>query len=300
MKTEKNIRIAFFLNLAFSVFELIGGLFTGSVAILSDALHDVADAASIGLSWLLEKKSQKQPDKHYTYGYGRFSVLGSVITTVILLAGSVVVIGNAVERIMHPTAIRYDGMILFAVAGVCVNLAAAFVTRDGDSLNQKAVNLHMLEDVLGWAVVLVGAIIMRFTDLSIIDPLMSIGMSVFIFINAAKNLQEIGDLFLEKTPHDVDVEELEHHLCHIEGVKDVHHIHVWSMDGQRNYATLHVVTNADPAVIKQAVREELAEHGIQHVTLELETEDEDCPAKTCVIQHSCGCGHHHHHHHHHH
>ena len=152
MKTEKNIRIAFFLNLAFSIFELIGGLFTGSVAILSDALHDVADAASIGLSWLLEKKSQKRPDEHYTYGYGRFSVLGSVITTVILLAGSTVVISNAVERIMHPTAIRYDGMILFAIVGVCVNLAAAFVTREGDSLNQKAVNLHMLEDVLGWAV----------------------------------------------------------------------------------------------------------------------------------------------------
>ena len=299
MKTEKNIRIAFFLNLAFSVFELIGGLFTGSVAIMSDALHDIADAASIGLSWLLEKKSKKQPDKYYTYGYGRFSVLGSVITTCILLTGSVVVIYNAVGRLIHPTAIRYDGMILFAVVGVCVNLAAAFVTREGDSLNQKAVNLHMLEDVLGWAVVLIGAIVMRFTDLSVIDPLMSIGISVFIFVNAAKNLQEIGDLFLEKTPRGVDVEELEHHICHIEGVKDVHHIHVWSMDGQRNFATMHVVTNADPAEIKKAIREELAEHGIQHVTLELETEDEDCPAKTCVIQHSCGCGHHHHHHHHH-
>ena len=300
MKTEKNIGIAFALNLAFSIFELIGGLFTGSVAILSDALHDVADAASIGLSWFLEKKSQKQPDEHYTYGYGRFSVLGSVITTCILLVGSVVVIYNAIGRLIHPPAIRYDGMILFAIIGVCVNLAAAFVTREGDSLNQKAVNLHMLEDVLGWAVVLVGAIVMRFTDLRILDPLMSIGISLFIFINAAKNLGEIGDLFLEKTPHGVDLEELEHHLCHIEGVLDVHHIHVWSMDGQRNYATMHVVTNADPAVIKQAVREELAEHGIKHVTLELETEGEHCAAKTCVVDHSCGCGHHHHHHHHHH
>ena len=297
MKTEKNICIAFVLNLAFSVFELFGGLLTGSVAILSDALHDVADAASIGLSWILEKKSQKQPDEQYTYGYGRFSVLGSVITTFILLLGSAVVFYNAIGRIIHPTAIRYDGMIVFAVVGVCVNLAAAFVTREGGSLNQRAVNLHMLEDVLGWAVVLIGAIVMRFTDLRIIDPLMSIGISLFVFINAAKNLGEIGDLFLEKTPHGVNLHELEYHLCHIEGVLDVHHIHVWSMDGQRNYATLHVVTNADPAVIKQAVREELAEHGIDHVTLELEREGEHCTAKNCTVEHGCSCGHHHHHHH---
>lgn len=300
MKTEKNILIAFILNLAFSVFEFIGGLFTGSVAILSDALHDIADAASIGISWFLEKKSKKQPDETYTYGYARFSVLGGIITTCILLVGSVVVVYNAIGRIIHPTSINYDGMIVFAVVGVCVNLAAAFVTREGDSLNQKAVNLHMLEDVLGWAVVLFGAVVMRFTDLSIIDPMMSIAISLFIFVNAAGNLKQITDLFLEKAPHGVDIQDLKEHICHIEGVLDVHHIHIWSMDGQRNYATMHIVTNADSAQVKKAVREELAEHGICHATLELEREDEHCDAKDCVIEHCHELGHHHHGHHHHH
>ena len=164
MKTQRNILIAFLLNFGFSIFELFGGIFTGSVAILSDAVHDVGDAASIGASYFLEKKSKKQPDEIYTYGYARYSVVGSVITTLILLVGSVLVVWNAVERILHPVEIDYNGMILFAVVGVVINFCAAFFTREGDSLNQKAVNLHMLEDVLGWLVVLIGAVVMRFTD----------------------------------------------------------------------------------------------------------------------------------------
>lgn len=300
MKTERNILIAFILNLAFSVFEFAGGLFTGSVAIVSDALHDLADAASIGISYFLERKSKKQPDQIYTYGYARFSVLGSVITTSILLVGSVLVMLNAIHRIIQPTTIHYDGMILFAIVGACVNLAAAFVTREGDSLNQKAVNLHMLEDVLGWIVVLIGAIVMRFTDFSIIDPIMSIGIALFIMVNAGKNLLEVADLFLEKIPQGIRVEEIKSHLCHIDGVLDVHHIHIWSLDGQRNYATMHIVANADSVRLKQAVREELAEHGIHHVTLELESQDEHCDAETCVLDCCHHAGHHHHHHHHHH
>ena len=212
MKTEKNILIAFILNLTFSVFEFVGGIFTGSVAILSDAVHDIGDATSIGASYFLEKKSKKQPDDNYTYGYARYSVIGSVITTLILLVGSILVIYNAISRIISPTEINYNGMIIFALVGVCVNFFAAFFTRHGDSLNQKAVNLHMLEDVLGWIVVLIGAIVMRFTSFSIIDPLMSIGVAVFIFINAFKNLKEAIDLFLEKTPHGISVEELREHI----------------------------------------------------------------------------------------
>ena len=208
MKTEKNILLAFILNLAFSVFEFVGGIFTGSVAIVSDALHDIGDAASIGISYFLEKKSKKQPDEEYTYGYARYSVFGSVITTVILLFGSIMVISNAVNRIIEPAEINYNGMIVFAIIGTSVNLAAAFLTRDGNSLNQKAVNLHMIEDVLGWVVVLLGAIVMRFTDFALIDPIMSIGVAVFILVNALKNLKEAIDLFLEKTPHGVAVKEI--------------------------------------------------------------------------------------------
>lgn len=298
MKSEKNILIAFILNLSFSIFEFIGGIFTGSVAILSDSVHDIGDAVSIGISYFLEKKSKKQPDKTYTYGYARFSVMGSVITTLILLFGSCAVIYNAVIRIFNPVEINYNGMIIFAVIGAVVNFLAAYFTKDGDSLNQKAVNLHMLEDVLGWLVVLIGAVVMRFTDISIIDPILSIGVAVFIFINAIKNLKEVLDLFLEKIPQNINVDEIKEHILHIDGVKGVHHIHIRSIDGHHNYATMHIVTDGDSHKIKDKVREELSEHGIIHATLELESENEHCHEEDCHIHFEHSSGHHHHHHHH--
>ncbi len=292
------ILVAFLLNLCFSVFELIGGIVTGSVAILSDALHDLGDAAGIGCSFFLERKSRKQPDATHTYGYARYSVLGGLITTVILLAGSCIVIYNAVLRLLTPTPIDYNGMLIFAVVGVIVNLAAALFTRHGDSLNQRAVNLHMLEDVLGWAVVLVGAIVMRFTDWVFLDPLMSIGVAVFILIHALKNLKEIADLFLEKTPDGVTVEEISHHLTELEGVVSIHHVHIRSLDGGRNYATLHAVIDGEPAAAKAAIRAELAEHGITHATIETESPDEVCGETECHVEsHGESCGGHHHHHH---
>ena len=299
MKTQKNILIAFLLNLSFAVFELVGGIFTGSVAILSDAVHDIGDATSIGASFFLEKKSQRQPDGRYTYGYARYSVLGSVITTLILLVGSVLVVYNAVLRIMTPTEIDYNGMIVFALVGVGVNFCAALFTRHGDSLNQRAVNLHMLEDVLGWLAVLAGAIVMRLTDIALIDPILSICVAVFILISTLGNLKEAVELFLEKTPHGISVEEICCHVRAIEGVLDVHHVHIWSTDGQQNYATMHIVAEGDAHGIKARVRAELAEHGIGHVTLELEREGEHCGERHCHIEHCAGGGHHHHHHHHH-
>lgn len=298
MKTEKNILIAFILNLAFSIFEFFGGVFTGSVAIISDAVHDIGDAGAIGVSFFLERKSKKSPDEKYTYGYARYSLIGALFTTLILLVGSAVMIYNAIFRILNPTEIKYNGMIIFAIIGVCVNFCAAYFTREGDSLNQKAVNLHMLEDVLGWAIVLIGAIVMRFTDFWLIDPIMSIGLSAFILINSLKNLKEGVDLILEKAPSDISVSEIIEHLKHIDGVLDVHHLHLWSMDGQNNFATMHVVTDEDAHEIKDAIREELLEHGVGHITIEIESSCEHCHYKECRIESASHLGHHHHHHHH--
>lgn len=294
MKSEKSIFIAFILNLAFSIFEFIGGIWIGSVAIVSDAIHDIGDAASIGIAYFLEKKSQKQPDAHYTYGYAGYSVLGGAITTGILLLGSVAVIYNAVHRILEPSAIHYDSMIVFALIGTVVNLFAAFFTRHGHSLNQRAVNLHMLEDVLGWVVVLMGAIVMKFTDFVWVDPLMSIGVALFIFLYSLRNLKEVINLLLNKTPDGICVAEIKEHLTTITGVTNVHHIHIWSIDGQNHCATMHIVTNDDSVEIKEAVRTELKVHGIYHVTLELETADEHCHHRECHIT-PVAAGHHHHH-----
>jgi len=295
MKTEKNILIAFLLNLVFSIFEFFGGLFTNSVAILSDSVHDMGDAISIGLSYFFEKKSKKKADNKYTYGYIRYSVLGGVITTTILLVGSILVIVGAIQRLFNPVEVNYSGMIIFALFGVIMNFIAAYVTRKGDSINQRSVNLHMLEDVLGWIVVLIGAIIMNFTDISIIDPIMSICVSSYILFHSLKNLKVVLDLFLAKTPKDIDIDKIKKHLLKIKGVEDIHHIHIWSIDGYNNYATMHIVTKVkDIKELKKEIREELEEHNICHSILE--TEDEACDDIECHIKTDNHIGHHHHHH----
>lgn len=301
MKSHKKILLAFLLNAFFAIFEFAGGAFTGSIAIVSDAIHDLGDAFSIGASYVLEKVGGKKPDNKYTYGYYRYSVLGGVIQSVILLCGSVLVVYNAVVRLINPVGVNYNGMIVIAVIGFLVNFAAAYFTSGGDSINQKAINLHMLEDVLGWAIVLTGAVVMRFTNWWFLDPVLSIGLAVFIGVNALRNLKAVLDIFLQKIPAGIDAGEIMHHLVEIDGVESAHHLHIWSLDGYRNAATVHIVTDGDVAAVKKAVREELTEHGISHTTVECERTDEVCPELCCEpVPVEQGHQHHHHGHHHHH
>ena len=297
MESEKKILFAFLLNLAFSVFEFIGGTITGSIAIMSDAIHDLGDAGSLGISYFLEKKSKEKSNEIYTYGYGRYSVLGALITNLILLVGSGIVFYNAIARIFHPVEMNYDGILLFAVAGVVINFLAAYLTHEGHSINQKAVNLHMVEDVLGWLVVLIGAVVMRFTEWSILDPIMSIGVAAFILVHVIKHLKEICEIFLEKIPNGVSVEEIREHISKMEGVLDVHHIHIWSMDGCHGYATMHVVSDEEPHEIKECVKGELRRHGIVHATIELESLQEFLHKREFHLESYEHLGHCHHHHH---
>lgn len=296
-QAERNILIAFLLNLGFSIYEFVGGTMTHSVAIVSDAVHDMGDALSIGISYVLERKSHKQPDPQHTYGYLRYSLMGGLITTAILIFGSAFVIYNAIHRIIEPVEINYDGMILLAIVGVVVNSLAAYFTHKGDSLNQKSVNLHMLEDVLGWVVVLIGAIVMRWTNFSLIDPILSILVALFILKEAISNCREILDVFLEKTPHGISLEKLESSLKKLSNIQDIHHLHVWSMDGYHNYATLHVVYNGNEEKIKHRVREMLAKQNIEHATIELEHDQENCAERYCNAPIPIKQGHHHEHHH---
>ncbi len=295
MKTDKNILVAFLLNLGFSIFEVLGGILTNSVAIISDALHDFIDAFSIGLSYFLEKKSKKKPDYKYTYGYIRYSVLGALLTTTFLLVGSIIVIISAVGRLIHPVEIKYNGMIIISVIGIIVNFIAAMQTREGDSLNQKSVNLHMLEDVLGWVIVFIGSILMKFTDITYIDSIMSIIIAIYILIHAIKNLKSVLDLFLVKTPKNINIDELKKELLKVKNVSDIHHIHIWSMDGVNNYATIHAVVNTlDFEKVKKDLKEELEEHGIVHSTIEIEAKDSKCDEKNCKVKNIKSTTHHHH------
>lgn len=301
MKTEQKMGIAFGLNLGFALLELIGGILTGSIAILSDALHDVGDASSIGIACLLERRSHRPADARYTYGYQRLSVLGAAMTNLILVIGAAVIVFHAVERMIEPIPIHYDGMIGLSVLGIGVNLAAALLTHGGRSLNEKAVSLHMLEDVLGWIVVLIGAVVMRFTGFALLDPILSVAVAVFLLITAGKGLWETVGIFLERVPGHVDPNKLQESLCALEGVEEVHHLHLWSMDGTDAYCTLHVVGERSDEAWKAGVRACLTEQGIDHATVEWERSGEACAEAECrqanEPQHGHGCHHGHAHRH---
>jgi len=293
MKAERNILFAFLLNLGFSIFEFLGGIFTGSVAILSDAVHDAGDAFAIGVSYVLERKSKTPPDSRHTYGYARYSVLGGVITTLILLLSSGIVVYNSIYRLGRPTEINYNAMIVLSLAGVCINLCAALVTRKGASFNQKAVNLHMLEDVLGWIVVLIGAIVMRFTNFALLDPLMSIAVAGYIIIKATLNLKNATEVFLEKAPNGISAEDIRLALLGIDGIEEVHHLHLWTMDGQDCYATLHIVAEEYDRRTKVKAREKLTKLGVAHATIEFEERNERCCKKSCDARQKKAQGHNH-------
>lgn len=301
---NKRIGAAFFLNFFFSIFELIGGVFTNSISIISDAVHDFGDAISIAIAWFLEKKSNKKPDKVYTYGYARFSILGALVTSLVLLIGSSVVVLNAIPRIINPESVNYDGMLIFAIVGLVVNGLGAFLTSHGEHLNEKAVSLHLLEDVLGWVAVLITSIAMKIFNLPILDPILSIAIAVFILYHAIKNLKEIFSVFLEKSPNECDFNHFKEELLEEnDDVLDIHHIHTWTMSGTDVYATMHIVVEDDITQdeiieLKREIKHEALHHGINHLTLEFEYEKENCDDVECnpIIESHL---HHHHHHHHH-
>jgi len=282
----KNIKTAFFLNLSFTIVEIVGGLFTNSMAILSDAVHDLGDSISLGLSWYFQKVSKKPSTRVFTYGYKRFSLLGAVINSGVLLVGSVLIVVNALPRLLHPEQPDVKGMILLAVLGVIVNGLAVLRLRKGSSLNERVVSLHLLEDVLGWIAVLLGAGIMYFVDAPVIDPLLSLGISLFILYNVFRNIQQSLRIILQGSPGTVDLGQIEESILKIDEVRGVHDLHAWSIDGEYNVLTIHVVLRSPQPMeelrrLKLIIREALLSLGVQHCTIEFEVPEEDCELEGC-------------------
>ncbi|OPZ26547.1 MAG: Cadmium, cobalt and zinc/H(+)-K(+) antiporter [Bacteroidetes bacterium ADurb.BinA174] len=282
----KNIKVAFSLNLMFTIIEFVGGFLTNSMAILSDAVHDLGDSFSLGLSWYFQKIAKRPRTKNYTYGYKRFSLLGAIINSVILVVGSVLILMNAIPRLFHPQQPDVKGMLLLAVLGVIVNGAAVLRLRKGHSLNERVVSLHLLEDVLGWLAVLVGAGIMYFVDAPFIDPLLSIAISAFILFNVYRNIRQSLRIILQGSPDLVDVDEIEKAILKTDNVEGIHDLHVWSIDGEYNVLTMHVVLSTSLPMLqlhklKIGIRGKLLSMGIQHSTIEFETPDEDCEMEDC-------------------
>ncbi|MBR3565536.1 MAG: cation transporter [Paludibacteraceae bacterium] len=300
---QEGITTAFWLNFVFAILELVGGFFINSVSILSDAIHDFGDSVSLGLAWVFEKVAKKKANTHYTFGYRRFSLLGALINSVILLVGSSFVIYESIQRLItydfaNPYEIRTGWMIGFAVLGIIVNGAAVLKTYSTSNLNERVVSLHMMEDVLGWAAVLIVSIVMFFfPNLTFLDPALSIMISIYVIFHACINLWDAMKVFLQKVPEDIDLPHIRKEIEEIDGIDNVHDFHVWSLDNETIIASMHIISSPDVWQIKKKeIKHLMAEHHIEHVTIELESADEEC--HHCDIEeieehHSA---HHHHHH----
>jgi cobalt-zinc-cadmium efflux system protein len=279
-QAPNNIAIAFYLNLSFTLIEIIGGFYTNSIAIQSDALHDIGDSVSLGLAWYFQKLSSKSENNLFTYGYKRFNTLGAVITGVILASGSVYIFMESIPRFFTPEPVESGGMIGLAILGVVVNSAAVWrLKKGGHSLNEKMLFWHLMEDVLGWVAVLVGSLIMYLYQIYWIDPLLSVLITVYILYNVIKNLKKAILIMLEATPDNVRVKNVSELIETFEEVKRAYHIHVWTLDGENHLLTAHVVVNKHKTMeeikpLRLSITNKLEEDlGLGHVTLEFEMED---------------------------
>lgn len=282
----KNIKVAFFLNLSFTIIEFVGGFMTNSMAILSDAVHDLGDSFSLGLSWYFQKVAKWPRSKNYTYGYKRFSLLGAIINSLILVVGSVLILSKSIPRLFAPEQPDALGMIWLAVLGVVVNGAAVLRLRRGSSINERVVSLHLLEDVLGWVAVLIGAVVMMFADVPVLDPILSIAITLYVLFNVYGNIKESLRIILQGSPESVDIDELKKMILAVDGVGDIHDVHLWSVDGEYNVLTVHVVLSSPLQMeklhgLKTEIREKLLSLGVQHSTIEFEAPDEDCEMGDC-------------------
>ena len=278
--SSEKIGWAFFLNFGFTIIEFIGGWLTNSTAIMADAVHDLGDTLSIGSAWLLNKLGTKSATKEFTYGYRRLSLLGALINGIVLIVGSAWILYEAVPRLSNPEMPETEGMIALAILGVLVNGFAAFKLQGGKSLNEKVLNWHLLEDVLGWVAVLIVAIVMQFKEWPVLDPILSIGFTLFILFNVIRNLISTVKLFFQASPDNRLLQNVTDKLLELDAVSELHHLHIWSLDGEHHVATVHVVSQfeskAEYLELKESVSNALQEFELSHTTIEIELTSEEC------------------------
>jgi cobalt-zinc-cadmium efflux system protein len=278
---SNNIGLVFFLNFLFTIIEFIGGVLTGSTAIMADAVHDLGDTLSIGLAWVLSRLSKKHANDEFTYGFHRFSLLGALINGMVLVIGSAWVLSEAIPKLLSPEMPHAQGMFWLAILGVTVNGYAAWKISGGKTLNERVLNWHLLEDVLGWVSVLIVSVILLFWDWPILDPLLSIAFTLFILMNVIKNTYQTIKLFLQSVPDDKLLDDIRDKLKELQYVRNVHHIHLWSLDGEKHVLTAHLeidqmISAYEQKQIKTNVHEILSEYSLSHTTIELELPDELC------------------------
>ena len=274
MKTKHTVWLAFFLNLSYAIVEFIAGGIFGSSAVLADSVHDLGDAIAIGVSAFLETISNREEDSHYTLGYKRFSLLGAMVTAVILMTGSVLVILGNITKLFHPQAVNDEGILWLGIIAVSINVLASLVVRKGKTKNESILSLHFLEDTLGWVAVILMAIVLRFTDWYILDPLLSLVISIFILSKAIPRFWSTLKIFLDAVPEGVDIKQVKSDLEQLDHVASLNQLNLWTMDGLEKNAIVHVCLKEieQMELCKESIRSKLKDCGFQNITIEIDAD----------------------------
>ena len=274
MKTKHAVWLAFFLNLSYAIVEFIAGGLFGSSAVLADSVHDMGDAIAIGVSAFLETISNREEDSHYTLGYTRFSLLGAMVTAVILMTGSVLVILGNITKLFHPQAVNDEGILWLGIIAISVNVIASLVVRKGKTKNESILSLHFLEDTLGWVAVILMAIVLRFTDWYILDPLLSLVISIFILSKAIPRFWSTLKIFLDAVPEGVDIKQVKSDLEQLDHVASLNQLNLWTMDGLEKNAIVHVCLKEieQMELCKESIRSKLKDCGFQNITIEIDAD----------------------------
>ena len=274
MKTKHAVWLAFFLNLSYAIVEFIAGGVFGSSAVLADSVHDLGDAIAIGVSAFLETISNREEDSHYTLGYKRFSLLGALVTAVILMTGSVLVILGNITKLFHPQPVNDEGILWLGIIAVSINVLASLVVRKGKTKNESILSLHFLEDTLGWVAVILMAIVLRFTDWYILDPLLSLVISIFILSKAIPRFWSTLKIFLDAVPEGVDIKQVKSDLEQLDHVTSINQLNLWTMDGLEKNAIVHVCLKEieQMELCKESIRSKLKDCGFQNITIEIDAD----------------------------
>ena len=277
MTTKGAVWLAFFLNLSYAIIEFIAGGVFGSSAVLADSVHDLGDAIAIGVSAVLETISNREEDSHYTLGYKRFSLLGALVTAVILMTGSVLVILENITKLFHPQPVNDEGILWLGIIAVSINVLASLVVRKGKTKNESILSLHFLEDTLGWLAVILMAIVLRFTDWYILDPLLSLVISIFVLSKAIPRFWSTLKIFLDAVPEGVDIQRVKSDLEQLDHVASINQLNLWTMDGLEKNAIVHVCLKEmeHMETCKESIRIFLKDCGFQNVTIEVDADLEN-------------------------
>ncbi len=261
-----NNKLTIIINLIFSILEIIGGILTNSIALISCAIHDITDSISICISDLFNKKSKAKPNENYSFGYTRYKIIGNFFTSIILLLCSSAIIYFSIERIKNPLNVNYDAMIIFSLFGILINGYATYKTKEDNKNN--------LIDVIGWNIVLTGSISIKLLDKSIIDPIVSLLIAIFILYQLYKYIHKIFSIIMEKVPNNLNIIKIKNDIINENSlIKELKDTNIWALDENNIYFISHIllkesIDEKTLIELKNNIKNYLKKINITHVTIE--------------------------------